>query len=92
MRHQVSQRVIDETTGCPHGLVCLDTGKCGDRPMCEVKSTSGHCFLVLKSRDYRPCPYRVPFGYAVFCRCPVHFELHRLRDDRSPPSPSRQRR
>ena len=77
MRHEVSQRVRNETTKCPHGVACLETGKCGDRPLCEVAYADGHCILTLKSRDYRSCPYCVPFGYVVFCRCPVHSELYR---------------
>ena len=77
MKHEVSQRVRDETTKCPHDFACLTTGKCGDRPLCEVKSEHGHCLLTIKARAGLGCPYRVPFGYAQFCRCPTRFELYR---------------
>ena len=74
--YEVSQRVKDETTRCPHELSCLTTGKCADRPLCEVESEAGHCNLTLKSRDRVVCPYRLPFGHVQFCRCPTHFAIH----------------
>ena len=77
MKHEVSQRVKDETTQCRHGFSCLTTGECGGRPLCEVADADGHCILTLKARDYHRCPYRVRFGYAHLCRCPTHFELYK---------------
>ena len=76
LKSKVSQRARDETTKCPHGLACLTTGQCGDHPPCEAQSTAGQGNLVLKSRERRACPYRLPSGHDNLCQCPVRFEMY----------------
>ena len=80
MRHEVSQRVKDETTECRYAFACLKTGRCGDRPMCEAEEAHGYCLLTIKSYARPACPYRMPFGKVQFCRCPVHFALYQQRE------------
>ena len=76
LKSEVSKHARDETTECSHRFSCLTANKCGDRPLCEVEATAGHHNLVLKSREGRACPYRLPSGHDIFCQCPVRFEIY----------------
>lgn len=61
-RYVVSRRAQDEATKCPCGWARLETGQCGDHPMCEAVSVHGDGLLEIKACVGFDCPYRMPFG------------------------------
>ena len=77
MKFTVSEQVLKETTMCETNFSCLESGQCGDKPMCEVAYANGQNLLFLKTKDSFNCLYRVPFGYSQVCRCPARFAIHK---------------
>lgn len=80
MRREVSRRVRDETTECRYAFACLTTGRCGDRPMCEVVGIHGRGSLKVKAFWNPTCRYRLLLGHTHLCRCPVHVALYQQRE------------
>lgn len=75
MNSAVPKEILEMTTKCPHGFSCLDSGKCGNHPLCEISSASGKNLLCLVSKNSPGCPYQFPFGYGHFCTCPTHYAM-----------------
>jgi len=73
----VSEKILKKTTKCQHEYSCLETGRCGDGPMCAVEMTHGVDVLCVHSPDWPACQYHLDFGGARFCVCPVHCEIYR---------------
>ncbi len=71
MKVEIPDSVRQQTTRCPHGLECLENGRCGDREICKVAYSYRENVLRLTSSDQFVCPYRMSFGYGQFCTCPV---------------------
>jgi hypothetical protein len=61
---------------CPHSLSCIETGRCGDRPLCDVAYADGGESLVLASHERRACPYCTTTEHGHACVCPVHCHLN----------------
>jgi hypothetical protein len=66
--HEAEIRRILSGMKCPRGVECCD-------PTIE-KSSRVHCLGdadLIECLDGRGryCPFGLPFGYAIFCRCPV---------------------
>ena len=73
---EVAAAVLEKTTKCRHGFSCLQTGQCGDNPMCDVESAHGEDVLCVRTADWPQCPYHLDFGGARFCVCPVRSAIH----------------
>lgn len=73
---EMPEAVLRATTKCPHNCGCLTSGKCGDQNMCTVNYSFGNNVLMLAPDEQQPCPYRVSFGSAEICTCPVHQFLY----------------
>jgi len=76
---KVPEKVIRQADRCGHEHSCLDTGKCGARPMCQVKSSLNHQISFLNTEESAACNYRILFGGKQLCMCPVRtfiFEHH----------------
>ena len=76
---KVPAEVLEKTTKCRHKFSCLQTGQCGDNPMCEVEETHGENVLCVRATDWPTCPYHLDFGGVRFCACPVRFAIHQQR-------------
>ena len=75
---EVPAAILEQTTKCRHDFSCLQTGQCGDRPMCDVERAHGEKVLCVSSADWPRCAYHLDFGGARFCVCPVYCWIHRL--------------
>ena len=76
MKVEIPDGVRSKVTQCPHEFSCLETGRCGDRALCEIEYAYGGNVMRLASRDQVPCPYRVAFGHSQLCLCPVREYPH----------------
>jgi len=74
---KVPAEVIHKTTKCGHNFSCLETGSCGDSPMCGVQTRLGDGVVCVSVSDWRDCAYHLDFGGAKFCVCPVRCAIHR---------------
>jgi hypothetical protein len=74
---KVAAETIKNTTKCRHDYSCLETGQCGDSPMCDVETRHGENVLCVRAADWRDCPYHLDFGGAKFCVCPVRCAIYR---------------
>ena len=78
---QVPQAVKESVTRCKHNLICLESDcSDGQYPLCRVKYAAAENILFLNTDEYGDCPYQLPFGDGMICRCPVHYFLHNKRD------------
>jgi len=68
---------IKNTTRCRHNFSCLESGQCGDSPMCEVQTTHGENVLRVRAVHWPGCEYHLDFGGARFCVCPVRCAIHK---------------
>ena len=75
MKFEIPDSIIKQTTKCPAKFSCLTTGKCGDDEQCTVQFIDGENVLLLESKAFKDCPYRVPFGSGQLCTCPTHFAI-----------------
>jgi hypothetical protein len=73
---EVAAEIIEQTTKCKHDFSCLQTGRCGDSPMCDVESAHGDNVLCVRYADWPQCSYHLDFGGASFCVCPVRCAIH----------------
>ncbi len=74
MKFTVSEQVKKETVKCKYNFSCLESGMCGDNPLCVVHQEMPG-LLTLKAEGPVDCPYLTPFGNAQFCTCPVHLAI-----------------
>ena len=75
MIHSVPNDIKNRATKCKHNYSCLETGQCGDRPLCSVEQRDGENVLILETNKSKSCPYRLDFGGRQLCTCPVHFYI-----------------
>ena len=80
MKYHVSAEVLQKTTKCQYNFSCLETGKCGDRAMCEFEYVDGEQVIFLEDQNTADCAYRKTFGTRQLCRCPTHYAI--LKDGR----------
>lgn len=78
MNLSLPDEVLRETTKCPSNKSCLSTGQCENHNKCDVEWSPCRDVLFLKSKEQdRPeCPYRVSFGTAQVCRCPIKYAVY----------------
>ena len=76
MKVEIPDSVRRKVTQCPHDFSCLQTGRCGDRNMCEVAYAYGGNVMRLASCEQVHCPYRVAYGDSQLCTCAVREYLH----------------
>ncbi len=72
----VPKEILTLTTKCQHEFSCLESGKCGEREMCEVSYANGPYVLFLKSKINEECPYRASIGFSKVCSCPTHYNSY----------------
>ena len=72
----VPAEILRKTTKCSHDFSCLQTGQCGDNPMCDVQTAHSDNVLCVSAADWPKCPYHLDFGGARFCVCPVRCAIH----------------
>ena len=82
MKIHVSDAVLNETTKCEHFFSCLETGKCGDRELCQAEYVDGERVIFLRDRSDAKCPYRVALGERQLCRCPTHYAILKAQEQR----------
>jgi hypothetical protein len=73
---QISEKAIEQTTGCRFGLECLHTRY---RETCSIGSSlqGGDLLLVKNKCSKNNCAYSLLFGYSqYFCTCPVRREIY----------------
>ena len=70
-KFKVPEKVIQQADRCSHKHSCLETGKCGERPMCQVKSSLNHQISFLETEESAACNCRILFGGKQLCMCPV---------------------
>jgi hypothetical protein len=80
MSFSVPKEILNATTKCVHSFSCLDSGKCGERKMCEVTYAVKPYLLDLKSKEYEDCAYRVSYGFTHYCSCPTHFTIYQMQN------------
>jgi len=68
---KVPEKVIQLAGRCASDHSCIETGKCGDRPMCGVDGTLSHQISFLNTDKPVVCNYRILFGGQQLCMCPV---------------------
>ena len=73
----IYNELLGDAPKCPHGNTCVETGKCGDRPLCPVNQNAGLNFLLLENEESRDCPYRLSFNTGAACCCPKHYTLYK---------------
>lgn len=74
---EVPAKVLQQAGKCCHGHSCLQTGRCGDNPMCEVESAHGENVVCVLAAGWPSCSYHLDFGGARYCVCPVRNSIHR---------------
>ena len=70
-RFIVPEKVIQLADRCAHKHSCIETGRCGDRPMCKIESTLNRQISFLDTDESTSCNYRILFGGQQLCMCPV---------------------
>lgn len=60
---------------CPHQMSCIETGKCGEHPLCEVEACLGNNVLSLKNRRPPDCCFGVSTQRGDLCCCPQRYLL-----------------
>jgi hypothetical protein len=76
MKHIVSEQTKKKTERCENNFSCLESGTCGDNPLCAVREqTPG--LLTIKIRGPITCPYLMNYGKEQFCMCPTHLAIKR---------------
>lgn len=78
MGSDVPAAIMASCSHCEHEFSCLETGRCGERPMCKVADADGKNVLFLKDKGHASCSYRVSFGGGQICACPVHYAIFHL--------------
>lgn len=73
---KVPAQAIKKTSKCRQNFSCLETGQCGDNPMCEVETTHSETVLCVSAAGRPDCPYHLDFGGAKFCVCPVRCAIY----------------
>ena len=68
---KVPGKVIQQADRCAHKHSCIESGKCGSRPMCKVKSSLNQQISFLDTKESASCDYRILFGGKELCMCPV---------------------
>ena len=79
--HEAEIRRIISGMKCPHQLECCDPDIQGPSHIRYLADAN-----LIECLDKRgcSCPFGVPFGYSIFCRCPlckylVEHDLHKPR-------------
>ncbi len=72
----VPAAILELATKCRHRFSCLQSGQCGDSPMCDVEATHGKNVLCVQAAGWPGCDYHLDFGGARFCVCPVRCAIH----------------
>ncbi len=67
----IPDRVVQLADRCAYKHSCIETGTCGDRPLCKVESTLNHQISFLDTEKSAVCNYRILFGGKQLCMCPV---------------------
>ena len=75
MKYTVPDEVLKATTKCEHDFTCLESGQCGQKPMCEVGERDGKNVLFLKTKEAALCAYRIDFAGGQVCTCPTHYAI-----------------
>lgn len=75
----IDKKTLDATTKCEHKFSCIETGKCGDRPMCEMDYRNGEPVTFLKTRESASCTYRLAFTDRQVCMCPTRFAIGKTK-------------
>ena len=70
-RFQVPDKVLKLADRCACKHSCIETGKCGERPMCEVENSLNRQISFLKTEKSAACNHRILFGGRQLCMCPV---------------------
>ena len=76
MVFDIPAAVIEQTTKCGHDYSCLQTGLCGENPMCGVETAHGENVLCVQAANWLKCSYHLDFGGARFCVCPVRCAIY----------------
>ena len=71
MKFHVPEKIVQSATRCDYNKSCLETGQCGDRPLCEVARTLEDKFCFLSSEISVGCNCHFSFGGSPLCMCPV---------------------
>jgi len=72
----VPAAILKQTAKCRHEFSCLQTGQCGDNPMCDVDTVHSDNVLCVSAAGWPTCSYHLDFGGARFCVCPVRCAIH----------------
>lgn len=72
----VPEAILKQADKCSHGHSCLQTGQCGDSPMCDVETAHGDRVLCVRRDGWPGCAYHLEFGGARYCVCPVRCAIH----------------
>ncbi len=77
MQQDVLREARTATTQCPNACACLETGRCGQQPLCAGDRLLSDRVLCIHAEAKRACPYQLHFPYAQFCICPLRVALWR---------------
>ena len=70
----IPEEVVESATRCQKNCSCLESEK---PDVCKVISFAGDEVIFVEADDKHACSYRVSFGSAYFCACPVRKELYK---------------
>jgi len=77
VKFEVPEDILEKTKKCSYKVSCLETGCCGDHPMCEIERSKVEFVSFLKTKKPVNCSYRIVFGGSQVCLCPTHFYIHK---------------
>jgi hypothetical protein len=74
MKFIVSENTLNSTTKCKESFSCLYGSK---ECLCDIEDCAGEKVHFIKPRNnVAICEYRMAFGYAFTCNCPIRKELY----------------
>ena len=81
MGYYVSSLTLLQSSKCPHGFLCVKTGKCANPARCEGAGGNKSMVLLKNTEPLHTCPYRLEVGPRQFCICPTFIALNKQITD-----------
>ena len=70
----ISKEIFKATTKCSSGFSCLS--RVDKKDLCQVESVFAGKIHFVKCLHKKYCAYQRPFGYGIFCTCPIRKEIY----------------
>ena len=70
----ISKEILKATTKCASGFSCLR--RTDKKDLCQGESVFTGKLHFVKCLYNKHCVYQRPFGYGLFCTCPIRKEIY----------------